>query len=44
MLFLYQIKDENPQKIVYELLNYTNKQKLKTKDDMTLIVLKVKMV
>jgi serine phosphatase RsbU (regulator of sigma subunit) len=42
--FLFQIKDENPQKIVYELLNYTNKQKLKTKDDMTLIVLKVKMV
>lgn len=42
--FLFKIKDENPQKIVYELLNYTNNQKLKTKDDMTLIVLKVKMV
>ena len=42
--FLYTIKDENPQKIVYELLNYTNKQKLKAKDDMTLIVLKVKMI
>lgn len=42
--FLFKIKDENPQKIVYELLNYTNNQKLKTKDDMTLIVLKVKTV
>ena len=41
---MFKIKDENPQKIVYELLNYANKQKLKTKDDMTLIVLKVKMI
>ena len=40
--FLLKIKEEAPQKIVYEILNYTMKQKLKTKDDMTLIALKVK--
>ncbi len=42
--FLFKIKKDNPQKIVYELINYTNKQKLKTKDDMTLIALKIKTV
>ncbi len=42
--FLFQIKNEAPQKIVYEIINYANKQKLKTKDDMTLIALKVKMI
>jgi serine phosphatase RsbU (regulator of sigma subunit) len=40
--FIIKIKEESPQKIVYELLNYTTKQKLKTNDDMTLIALKIK--
>lgn len=40
--FIIKIKEEAPQKIVYEILNYTMKQKLKIKDDMTLIALKVK--
>lgn len=40
--FIVTIKEEAPQKIVYEILNYTTKQNLKTKDDMTLIALKIK--
>lgn len=40
--FILKIKNEVPQKIVYEILNYTLKQKLKTKDDMTLIALRIK--
>lgn len=40
--FILKIKNEAPQKIVYEILNYTLKQKLKTKDDMTLIALRIK--
>ncbi len=40
--FMVTIKEEAPQKIVYEILNYTTKQNLKTKDDMTLIALKIK--
>ncbi|MBQ8293105.1 MAG: SpoIIE family protein phosphatase [Bacilli bacterium] len=41
--YILSIKEESPQKIVYELINYTMKQKLKVKDDMTLIALKIKM-
>jgi stage II sporulation protein E len=40
--FIVKIKEEAPQKIVYEILNFTMKQKLKTTDDMTLIALKIK--
>lgn len=40
--FILNIKEEAPQKIVYEILNYTLKQKLKTTDDMTLIALRIK--
>lgn len=40
--FIKTIKQEAPQKIVYEILNYTMNQKLKATDDMTLIALKIK--
>lgn len=39
--FIMSIKEEAPQKIVYELLNYTLNNKIKTKDDMSLIALKI---
>ena len=39
--FIMSIKNEAPQKIVYELLNYTLNNKIKTKDDMSLIALKI---
>ena len=42
--FIVKIKEEAPQKIVYEILQYTMKQRLKTTDDMTLIALKIKYV
>ena len=42
--FIVKIKEEAPQKIVYEILHYTMRQRLKTTDDMTLIALKVKYV
>ncbi len=40
--FIASIKDDSPQKIIYQLLNYTSHQNLKTNDDMTVIALKVK--
>jgi serine phosphatase RsbU (regulator of sigma subunit) len=42
--FIQTIKQEAPQKIVYEILNYAMNQKQKTTDDMTLIALKIKYV
>jgi stage II sporulation protein E len=39
--FIRQIRDLPPQKIVYEILNYTVNNKVKTNDDMSLIALKV---
>lgn len=39
--FIKNIKNYPPQRIVYEILNYTLSHKLKAKDDMTLIALKI---
>lgn len=39
--FINQSKKLAPQQIVYEILNYTIRNNIKTKDDMTLIVIKV---
>lgn len=39
--FISNIKNYPPQRIVYEILNYTNNHKIKTKDDMSLVALKV---
>jgi len=39
--FILTIKDNAPQQIVYELLNYTLNNKIKTKDDMSIIALKI---
>ena len=39
--YIESIKNLPPQKIVYELLNYTIKSKIKTKDDMSIIALKI---
>lgn len=39
--YIESIKALPPQKIVYELLNYTSNSKLKTKDDMSIIALKI---
>lgn len=39
--FISNAKDLAPQQIVYEILNYTIKNQIKTKDDMTVIVLKI---
>lgn len=39
--FINNIKNYPPQRIVYEILNYTTNHKIKTKDDMSLVVLKV---
>ena len=41
-LYLKEIKKYNPQKIAYDLLEYAMKNKKKTNDDMSVIVLKVK--
>lgn len=39
--FIRQIRDLPPQKIVYEILNYTVNHKVKITDDMSLIALKI---
>ena len=39
--YIQSIKNLPPQRIVYELLNYTINNKLKTKDDMSIIALKI---
>lgn len=39
--YIESIKNLPPQKIVYELLNYTINNKIKTKDDMSIIALKI---
>ena len=39
--FIRQIRDLPPQKIVYEILNYTVNNKVKVIDDMSLIALKI---
>ena len=39
-----KIRGESPQKIVFEILNYTINNKIKTNDDATLIALKIKMI
>lgn len=40
--FIDSIKDLPPQKIVYEILNYAINNKVKTKDDMSVVALKIK--
>lgn len=42
--FIKKIRGESPQKIVFEILNYTINNKIKTNDDATLIALKIKML
>lgn len=42
--FLLEIATLPPQKLVYELLNFTIKQKLLAKDDMSIIALKIRLV
>ncbi len=42
--YIESIKNLPPQKIVYELLNYTINNKIKTKDDMSIIALKIEKV
>lgn len=39
---LVNLRQEPPQRIVYELLNYSINHKLKTHDDMTILVLKIR--
>lgn len=39
--YIQSIKNLPPQRIVYELLNYTINNKIKTKDDMSIIALKI---
>ena len=39
--YIESIKELPPQRIVYELLNYTINHKIKTKDDMSIIALKI---
>lgn len=39
--YIESIKNLPPQRIVYELLNYTINHKIKTKDDMSIIALKI---
>ncbi len=39
--YIKSIKNLPPQRIVYELLNYTINSKIKTKDDMSIIALKI---
>lgn len=38
---IIKLKDENPQKIVYEVLEYTLHARVKVKDDMSMIILKI---
>ena len=40
-MFINNIKNYPPQRIVYEILNYTLNHKIKAKDDMSIIALKV---
>jgi serine phosphatase RsbU (regulator of sigma subunit) len=42
--YIESIKNLPPQKIVYELLNYTINNKIKTKDDMSIIALKIEKI
>ena len=42
--FIKKIRGETPQKIVFEILNYTINNEIKTNDDATLIALKIKMI
>ena len=39
--FINNIKNYPPQRIVYEILNYTISHKIKAKDDMSIIALKI---
>ncbi len=39
--YLLSIKDLSPQKLVYEIINYTLKKEIKAKDDMSIIALKI---
>lgn len=43
-IFIKKIRGESPQKIVYDLLNYTINNEIKTNDDATLIALKIKYI
>lgn len=43
-LFIQSIKDYEPQKISYELLNYARHTDLVSKDDMSVIALKIKLI
>lgn len=43
-IFIKKIRGESPQKIVYDLLNYTINNDIKTNDDATLIALKIKYI
>lgn len=43
-IFIKKIRGESPQKIVFEILNYTINNEIKTNDDATLIALKIKMI
>ena len=43
-LFIKSIKDYEPQKISYELLNYARHTDLVSKDDMSVIALKIKLI
>ena len=38
------LKEESPQKIAYEVLEYTLKTDVKTRDDMTVIILKIEQI
>mgnify|MGYP003302442908 CR=1 FL=1 len=42
--FISNIKNYPPQRIVYEILNYTMNHKIQTKDDMSIVALKVQNV
>ncbi len=42
--YIKKIRGETPQKIVYDLLQYTMNNKIQIKDDATLIALKIKTV
>ena len=42
--FILSIKHIEPQKIAYEILNYSRKTDLISKDDMSIIALKIKIV
>lgn len=39
--YIISIKDLSPQKLVYEIINYTLKKETKAKDDMSIIALKI---